>query len=184
MRSPAGLYLQSLLSPSTLRAWIAPVSLARERFTAAFAISTSHGEVRAEVARFLAHMERSLYAERSDQPWPEWLAERDADVLIATVFRNLSGAMRVAQEQGMRQLLNLLARHLEEERLRDYVRSRVLGWVQQLPPDERYALASEYLEELRVDPEVDVEHASQFVDAGSGSVWEGVVLAHAVRALG
>jgi hypothetical protein len=188
--TPAGrelfVELRRALSPGVLRQEVVLCFEAwREEFVPCSPAPSSADGLLAEVARFVVHMERRRYLDPSVRvEWPESLARRSAERLLTKHFGSLNegehGIRRIASEQGMRALFDVLTRFLEEDALATYLEHRLVLPLLALPSEDWRDLAIAYLAEFRSLPHVATEHPGFLV----GRRWMTVLVQHARLVLG
>jgi len=154
-----------LLSSEAMRREILPFAQAREDFQAEVAGPWSWSDVQEEVTRFIGHVNKRLYASRSQEEWPHLLAERDSDDILEATFGPTPrrAVMSLAQQKGIRALLDVLTRRLQEQRLQTYFETRVRLRLADLSPEDRYKLAQQYLSALRQQLGGGLAHGFHFI---------------------
>ena len=184
--TPAGrelfVELRRALSPGVLRQ---EVVLCFEGWREEFVPCMPADDLLAEVARFVVHMERRRYLDPSvTVEWPDSLARRSAERLLSKHFGSLNegehAIRRIASEQGMRALFDVLTRFLEEDALVTYLEHRLVLPLLALPSEDWRDLAIAYLAEFRSLPHVAMEHPGFLV----GRRWMTVLVQHAHLVLG
>ena len=172
------------ISPATLRREVVvPIKAIFEDYQPTCYSPSTQEETMEEVVRFVRHFSHQRYCKACDE-WPLELARMGARDLVAETFSSGPlhrlgeiGAHRVAADDGIQALLDILSNKLLDNAFETYMRFDVLLPIQLLTVESRYDLAEEFMKALPRLPGVEFMHPAIFKLHFEDAIWHHARLA-------